>query len=124
MRASWFETREDALLTMRRTRSTATARWPPISRLPKSAGIAHCPMHSFEYQHQLLGCHHGHGPDPEELKQGTLKVLNVPALRAAIPIAIVYRGNGYLSAAARSLLSIVETSWRHKPSTGGRTPAR
>jgi len=59
----------------------------------------------------------------EELKQGTLKVLNVPALRAAIPIALVYRGNGYLSAAARSLLSTIEMSWRHKPFTGGRTPA-
>ena len=59
----------------------------------------------------------------DELKQGTLKVLNVPALRAAIPIALVYRGNGYLSAAARSLLSIIETSWRHKPSAGGRTSA-
>jgi DNA-binding transcriptional LysR family regulator len=58
----------------------------------------------------------------EELKQGTLKVLNVPALRAAIPIALVYRGNGYLSAAARSLLSIIEASWR-QPSTGGGTPA-
>jgi DNA-binding transcriptional LysR family regulator len=58
----------------------------------------------------------------EELKQGTLKVLNVPALRAAIPIALVYRGNGYLSAAARSLLSIIEASWRQPP-TGGGTPA-
>ena len=58
----------------------------------------------------------------DELKQGTLKVLNVPALHAAIPIALVYRGNGYLSAAARSLLSIIETSWRQS-STGGRTPA-
>ena len=59
----------------------------------------------------------------EELKQGMLKVLNVPALRAAIPIALVYRGNGYLSAAARSLLSIIETSWHHKPSTSARTSA-
>lgn len=47
----------------------------------------------------------------EELKEGTLKVLRVPALRASIPIAIGYRRNGYLSAAARSLLSMIGTSW-------------
>jgi hypothetical protein len=32
----------------------------------------------------------------------------VPALRATIPVSIVYRQNGYLSAAARTLLSIIE----------------
>ena len=48
----------------------------------------------------------------EELRQGTLKVLNVPALRAGIPVAMVHRRNGYLSAAARSLMSMIESSWR------------
>jgi hypothetical protein len=52
-------------------------------------------------------------PAAEELRQGTLKVLNVPALRAGIPVAMVHRRNGYLSAAARSLMSMIETSW-HK----------
>jgi DNA-binding transcriptional LysR family regulator len=48
----------------------------------------------------------------EELKQGTLTVLNVPALRATIPIALVHRRDGYLSAAARNLMSMVASSWR------------
>jgi DNA-binding transcriptional LysR family regulator len=56
----------------------------------------------------------------EELKLGTLKRLNVPALRARIPIAIVYRHNGYLSAAARSLMSMIETSWRRSTATARR----
>src|SRR6266568_2309898 len=58
----------------------------------------------------------------EELKLGTLKVLNIPALRADIPIAIVYRRNGYLSAAAHSLMSMIEASWR-RPTATARTPA-
>jgi len=48
----------------------------------------------------------------EELKLGTLRVLNIPALRASIPVAIVHRQNGYLSAATRSLMSMIETAWR------------
>lgn len=48
----------------------------------------------------------------EELKYGTLKMIKVPVLNASIPIALVYRRNGYLSAAARSLMSMIETSWR------------
>jgi len=56
----------------------------------------------------------------EELKLGTLKVLNIPALRADIPIAIVYRRNGYLSAAAHSLMSMIEASWRRPTATARR----
>jgi DNA-binding transcriptional LysR family regulator len=43
----------------------------------------------------------------EETKAGTLKKLNVPALRASIPVTVVYRKNGYLSGAARFFLSTV-----------------
>jgi DNA-binding transcriptional LysR family regulator len=43
----------------------------------------------------------------EELRLATLKVLNVPALRASLPVSVVYRRSGYLSAAARTLLSII-----------------
>jgi DNA-binding transcriptional LysR family regulator len=55
----------------------------------------------------------------EELKLGTLKVLNVSALRASIPVAIVHRQKGYLSAAARDLMWMIGTSWR-KPSATAR----
>jgi DNA-binding transcriptional LysR family regulator len=44
----------------------------------------------------------------EELRLGTLCAIEVPALRATIPVSVVYRQNGYLSAAARTLLSIIE----------------
>ena len=43
----------------------------------------------------------------EEIKAGTLSVLNIPALRASIPVHVVYRRNGYLNAAARALLSMI-----------------
>jgi DNA-binding transcriptional LysR family regulator len=43
----------------------------------------------------------------EELRLGTLSVIKVPALKAAIPVSIVYRRNGYLGAAARALLATI-----------------
>ena len=43
----------------------------------------------------------------EELRLGTLKVLDIPALKASIPVAVVWRRNGYLSAAARGLLAVI-----------------
>jgi DNA-binding transcriptional LysR family regulator len=43
----------------------------------------------------------------EELRLRTLEVLNVPALRTSAPVNVVYRRNGYLSAAARALLSSI-----------------
>jgi DNA-binding transcriptional LysR family regulator len=43
----------------------------------------------------------------EELSVGSLKVLNIPALRASIPIHLVYRRNGYINPAARVLLSML-----------------
>jgi DNA-binding transcriptional LysR family regulator len=41
----------------------------------------------------------------EELRLGSLKVVDVPALRASIPVTIVYRRNGYLSPASQGLLT-------------------
>jgi DNA-binding transcriptional LysR family regulator len=41
----------------------------------------------------------------EELTRGTLKVIDLPALRLRIPVAVVYRPKGYRSPAARELLS-------------------
>jgi DNA-binding transcriptional LysR family regulator len=46
----------------------------------------------------------------EELRAGTLRVLAVPALRITIPVALIQRRRGYLSGAARALLSIL-TAW-------------
>lgn len=43
----------------------------------------------------------------EELRLRTLEVLNVPALRTSAPVNVVYRRNGYLSVAARALLSSI-----------------
>jgi DNA-binding transcriptional LysR family regulator len=42
----------------------------------------------------------------EELRTGTLKILDVPALNIQIPVTAIYRRNGYLSAAAKSLLGM------------------
>jgi DNA-binding transcriptional LysR family regulator len=41
----------------------------------------------------------------EEVRLGTLQVLDVPALRTAVPVSVVHRRAGYLSPAARALLS-------------------
>ncbi len=43
----------------------------------------------------------------EELRLGTLAVIDVPRLRATIPVAVIHRRNGYLSGAARALLALV-----------------
>jgi len=43
----------------------------------------------------------------EELRLGTLKIVDVPALRAAVPVFVVYRRKGYLSGASRALLSLI-----------------
>jgi DNA-binding transcriptional LysR family regulator len=41
----------------------------------------------------------------EELLVGSLRVLDVPALRARMPVCVVHRRSGYLGEAARALLS-------------------
>jgi DNA-binding transcriptional LysR family regulator len=41
----------------------------------------------------------------EELTRGTLKVIDLPALRLRIPVVLVYRPKGYRSPAALELLS-------------------
>lgn len=46
----------------------------------------------------------------EELRAGALKRIDVPALRATIPISVVHRRAGYLSPAARTLLSTLDPS--------------
>ncbi|MBV9250086.1 MAG: LysR family transcriptional regulator [Acetobacteraceae bacterium] len=41
----------------------------------------------------------------EELSLGTLSLIHVPALRTKLPVFLVHRRNGYLSSAAKALLS-------------------
>ncbi len=43
----------------------------------------------------------------DELRQGALVSLDVSAMRTRIPIAAIYRRNGYLSPAAKTLLSLL-----------------
>jgi len=43
----------------------------------------------------------------EELRLGTLNVVDVPALRAAVPVFVIYRKKAYLSGASRALLSLI-----------------
>jgi DNA-binding transcriptional LysR family regulator len=43
----------------------------------------------------------------DELKLGTLKELDIPAMRASIPVALVHRKNGYLNPAARALIALM-----------------
>lgn len=45
----------------------------------------------------------------DELRQGVLVVLDIPAMQTTIPITAVHRRNGYLSAAAKALLVLLTT---------------
>jgi DNA-binding transcriptional LysR family regulator len=42
-----------------------------------------------------------------ELKLGSLKELDIPAMRASIPVALIQRRNGYLNPAARALIALM-----------------
>jgi DNA-binding transcriptional LysR family regulator len=43
----------------------------------------------------------------EELRLGTLAIIDVKQLRATIPVAAIHRRNGYLGGAAKALLALV-----------------
>jgi DNA-binding transcriptional LysR family regulator len=43
----------------------------------------------------------------EELRLGTLTIIDVPALRATVPVSLVHRRNGYLSPAALTLAAAI-----------------
>ena len=43
----------------------------------------------------------------DELRQGTLVALDIPAMRTTIPITAIHRRNGYLSPAAKALLALL-----------------
>jgi DNA-binding transcriptional LysR family regulator len=43
----------------------------------------------------------------EELRLGTLRTIDIPHLQTTVPIHVLYRKNGYLTGAARTLLSLI-----------------
>jgi len=43
----------------------------------------------------------------EELRLGTLRTIDIPPLQTTVPIHLLYRKNGYLNGASRTLLSII-----------------
>jgi DNA-binding transcriptional LysR family regulator len=46
----------------------------------------------------------------EELRLGTLSMIKSPALQTTVPIHVLYRKNGYLNGASRTLLSLISAS--------------
>lgn len=43
----------------------------------------------------------------DELRRGALVALDIPSMRTTIPITAIHRRNGYLSSAAKSLLTLL-----------------
>jgi DNA-binding transcriptional LysR family regulator len=50
----------------------------------------------------------------EELRTGTLRAIDAPALTATIPVALIRRRNAFQTGAARALAAAL-TNWPHKP---------
>jgi len=46
----------------------------------------------------------------DELKLGALRQLDAPAMRARIPVALIYRRNGFLNSAVRALIDLMSNS--------------
>jgi DNA-binding transcriptional LysR family regulator len=46
----------------------------------------------------------------EELRLGTLRTIDIPHLQTTVPIHVLYRKNGYLTGAARTLLSLISAA--------------
>ncbi len=44
----------------------------------------------------------------EELRLGSLEIIDAPALRGGVPVTLLRRRNGYLSGAARSLVAVIK----------------
>ena len=53
----------------------------------------------------------------EELRTGTLRAIDAPALTATIPVALIRRRNAFQTGAARALTAAL-TDWPHKPGGG------
>lgn len=59
----------------------------------------------------------------EELRAGTLRVMDVPSMRVTMPVVLIHRRRAYLSAAARTLIADL-TAWPKRETTRRRRPAR
>jgi hypothetical protein len=92
---SWFETRKDALLTMRSV-VWLTSALVAVHRLSNVA---------------------------EELGSGAISTIGVGDLAASHDVVAVTRRGGFLSAASRRLLEIIRAHYRAKPS-GRAKPSR
>jgi len=46
----------------------------------------------------------------EELRLGTLRTIDIPHLQTTVPIHVLYRKNGYMTGAARTLLSLISAA--------------
>jgi DNA-binding transcriptional LysR family regulator len=71
---------------------------------------------SLTAQKRLIEAGFGIGALPissieEEQRLGTLRILDVPALAATIPIVRIHRRTGYLSHAARTLSELLAEPW-------------
>jgi DNA-binding transcriptional LysR family regulator len=67
---------------------------------------------SLTAQKRLIEADFGFGLLPEssvqeELRSGTLSIVKIPELETTVPIMVLYRKQGYLSKAARSLLELL-----------------
>ena len=54
----------------------------------------------------------------EELREGTLKALRVPALRATVPVVLIHRRRAYQTGATRALVAML-TAWPNQRSLVG-----
>jgi DNA-binding transcriptional LysR family regulator len=46
----------------------------------------------------------------EEMRLGTLCTIDIPRLQTTVPIHVLYRKNGYLTGASRTLLSLISAA--------------
>jgi DNA-binding transcriptional LysR family regulator len=60
----------------------------------------------------------------EELRTGTLRTIDAPALRGGVPVTLVLRRNGYLSGAARTLVTVIREGSAGRVSFARRSPRR
>jgi DNA-binding transcriptional LysR family regulator len=98
-----------------------------VARQLASAGlddVAVMPIDSMTAQKRLIEAGIGIALLPEasiyeELRLGTLRTIDVPQLQTTVPIHVLYRKNGYLTGASRTLLALI-TNVPVRP----RSPAR
>ena len=86
-----------------------------VARQLASAGLDDVPVmtiDSMTAQKRLIEADIGIALLPEssiqeELRLGTLRIIDVPNLQTTVPIHLLYRKNGYLTGASRTLLTLI-----------------